>query len=261
MSNEPSGSNFIRDIIEADLAANTHGGDVITRFPPEPNGYMHIGHAKAICIDFGMAAAYGGRCHLRFDDTNPVAEDTEYVIGIKEDIQWLGFDWGEHLYFASDFFDEMVRLAEGLIEDRKAYVCDLSEEAFRAIRGSVTEAGQLSPGRNRSIEENLDLFRRMAAGEFEDGHCVLRAVGDMASPNMKMRDPPLYRIRNVAHHRTGDKWCIYPMYDYAHPLEDALEESPTRSAAWSSRTTASCTIGSLRTLRSRRARGSTSSHD
>ena len=223
MSNEPSGSNFIRDIIEADLAANTHGGDVITRFPPEPNGYMHIGHAKAICIDFGMAAAYGGRCHLRFDDTNPVAEDTEYVIGIKEDIQWLGFDWGEHLYFASDFFDEMVRLAEGLIEDRKAYVCDLSEEAFRAIRGSVTEAGQLSPGRNRSIEENLDLFRRMAAGEFEDGHCVLRAVGDMASPNMKMRDPPLYRIRNVAHHRTGDKWCIYPMYDYAHPLEDALE--------------------------------------
>ena len=223
MSNEPSGSNFIRDIIEADLAANTHGGDVITRFPPEPNGYMHIGHAKAICIDFGMAAAYGGRCHLRFDDTNPVAEDTEYVIGIKEDIQWLGFDWGEHLYFASDFFDEMVRLAEGLIQDRKAYVCDLSEEAFRAIRGSVTEAGQLSPGRSRSIEENLDLFRRMAAGEFEDGHCVLRAVGDMASPNMKMRDPPLYRIRNVAHHRTGDKWCIYPMYDYAHPLEDALE--------------------------------------
>ena len=176
MSNEPSGSNFIRDIIEADLAADTHGGDVITRFPPEPNGYMHIGHAKAICIDFGMAAAYGGRCHLRFDDTNPVAEDTEYVIGIKEDIQWLGFDWGEHLYFASDFFDEMVRLAEGLIQDRKAYVCDLSEEAFRAIRGTVTEAGQLSPGRSRSIEENLDLFRRMAAGEFEDGHCVLRAL-------------------------------------------------------------------------------------
>ena len=223
MSNEPSGSNFIRDIIEADLAANTHGGAVITRFPPEPNGYMHIGHAKAICIDFGMAAAYGGRCHLRFDDTNPVAEDTEYVIGIKEDIKWLGFDWGEHLYFASDFFDEMVRLAEGLIRDGKAYVCDLSEEDFRTIRGTVTEAGQPSPGRDRSIDENLDLFRRMAAGEFEDGHCVLRAVGDMASPNMKMRDPPLYRIRNVAHHRTGDKWCIYPMYDYAHPLEDALE--------------------------------------
>jgi glutaminyl-tRNA synthetase len=223
VSNEPSGSNFIRDIIEADLAANTHDGKVITRFPPEPNGYMHIGHAKAICIDFGMAAAYGGRCHLRFDDTNPVAEDTEYVIGIKEDIKWLGFDWGDHLYFASDFFDEMVRLAEGLIHDGKAYVCDLSEEAFRDIRGTVTEAGQSSPGRDRSVEENLTLFRRMAAGEFEDGHCVLRAVGDMASPNMKMRDPPLYRIRNVAHHRTGDKWCIYPMYDYAHPLEDALE--------------------------------------
>ena len=223
MSNEPSGSNFIRDIIEADIAANTHGGDVVTRFPPEPNGYMHIGHAKAICIDFGMAAAYGGRCHLRFDDTNPVAEDTEYVIGIKEDIKWLGFDWGEHLFFASDFFDDMVSLAQGLIRDGKAYVCDLSEDAFRAIRGTVTEAGQLSPGRQRTVEENLDLFSRMAAGEFEDGHCVLRAVGDMASPNMKMRDPPLYRIRNVAHHRTGDKWCIYPMYDYAHPLEDALE--------------------------------------
>ena len=223
MSTDSSSSNFIRDIIEADLANNTHGGAVITRFPPEPNGYMHIGHAKAICIDFGMAADYGGRCHLRFDDTNPVAEDNEYVIGIKEDIKWLGFDWGEHLYFASDFFDEMVRLAEGLIRDGKAYVCDLSEADFRAIRGSVTESGSNSPGRNRGIEENLDLFRRMAAGEFPDGHCVLRAVGDMASPNMKMRDPPLYRIRNVAHHRTGDKWCIYPMYDYAHPLEDALE--------------------------------------
>jgi len=221
--NANTGSNFIRDIIEADLQADTHGGRVVTRFPPEPNGYMHIGHAKAICIDFGMAASYGGRCHLRFDDTNPVAEDTEYVNGIKEDIQWLGFDWGEHLYFASDFFGEMVELAKGLITDQKAYVCDLSEEAFREIRGTVTEAGSSSPGRSRSVEENLDLFRRMAEGEFEDGHCVLRAVGDMASPNMKMRDPPLYRIRNVAHHRTGDAWCIYPMYDYAHPLEDALE--------------------------------------
>jgi len=218
-----TGSNFIRDIIEADLKANTHDGQVITRFPPEPNGYMHIGHAKAICIDFGMAADYGGRCHLRFDDTNPVAEDTEYVNGIKEDIQWLGFDWGDHLYFASDFFGEMVELARGLIREQKAYVCDLSEEAFREIRGTVTEAGSESPGRQRSIEENLDLFRRMAEGEYDDGHCVLRAVGDMTSPNMKMRDPPLYRIRNVEHHRTGDAWCIYPMYDYAHPLEDALE--------------------------------------
>ena len=222
--NADRGSNFIRDIIEADLKANTHDGRVVTRFPPEPNGYMHIGHAKAICIDFGMAAAYGGHCHLRFDDTNPVAEDTEYVNGIKEDIRWLGFDWGERLFFASDFFEEMVELAKGLIRDRKAYVCTHSEGEFRVIRGTVTEAGTESEGRKRSVEENLDLFARMAAGEFEDGHCVLRAVGDMASANMKMRDPPLYRIRNVAHHRTGDKWCIYPMYDYAHPLEDALED-------------------------------------
>jgi len=221
---EEHGSNFIRDIIEADLRANAHGGRVVTRFPPEPNGYMHIGHAKAICIDFGMAQQYGGHCHLRFDDTNPVAEDTEYVLGIQEDIRWLGFDWGEKIFFASDFFDRMYELAEGLIQDGKAYVCDLSESDFRAVRGTVTEAGGHSPGRNRSTEENLDLFRRMAAGEFPDGYAVLRAVGDMASPNMKMRDPPLYRIRNVEHHRTGDKWCIYPMYDYAHPLEDALED-------------------------------------
>jgi glutaminyl-tRNA synthetase len=217
-------SNFIRDVIEADLTAGTHGGRVVTRFPPEPNGYMHIGHAKAICIDFGMAAAYGGHCHLRFDDTNPVAEDTEYVDGIKEDIRWLGFDWGERLFFASDFFGQMVELAKGLIRDEKAYVCTLSEAEFREVRGTVTTHGTQSPGRQRSIEENLDLFARMATGEFEDGHCVLRAVGDMASANMKMRDPPLYRIRNVPHHRTGDAWCIYPMYDYAHPLEDALED-------------------------------------
>jgi glutaminyl-tRNA synthetase len=226
VSTDPTdrGSNFICDIIEADLAANTHGGRVVTRFPPEPNGYMHIGHAKAICIDFGMAAAYGGHCHLRFDDTNPVAEDAEYVNGIKEDIHWLGFDWGDRLFFASDFFGEMVELARGLIRDRKAYVCTLSESAFREIRGTVTTAGTESPGRQRSVEENLDLFARMAAGEFEDGHCVLRAVGDMSHANMKLRDPPLYRIRNVAHHRTGDAWCIYPMYDFAHPLEDALED-------------------------------------
>ena len=218
------GSNFIRDIIEADLNAGTHGGRVVTRFPPEPNGYMHIGHAKAICIDFGMAERYGGQCHLRFDDTNPVAEDTEYVLGIQEDIRWLGFDWGDRMFFASDFFPQMYELAEGLIRDRKAYVCDLSEEKFRELRGTVTSPGGHSPGRSRSVEENLDLFRRMAQGEFPDGHAVLRAVGDMANPNMKMRDPPLYRIRNVHHHRTGDAWCIYPMYDYAHPLEDALED-------------------------------------
>ena len=219
------GSNFIRDIIEADLNAGTHGGRVVTRFPPEPNGYMHIGHAKAICIDFGMAERYGGQCHLRFDDTNPVAEDTEYVLGIQEDIRWLGFDWGDRMFFASDFFPQMYELAEGLIRDRKAYVCDLSEEQFRELRGTVTSPGGHSPGRSRSVEENLDLFRRMAQGEFPDGHAVLRAVGDMANPNMKMRDPPLYRIRNVHHHRTGDAWCIYPMYDYAHPLEDALEDA------------------------------------
>jgi len=218
------GSNFIRDIIESDLRNQTHDGRVVTRFPPEPNGYMHIGHAKAICIDFGMAARYGGRCHLRFDDTNPVAEDTEYVLGIQEDIRWLGFDWGDHMFFASDFFQQMYDLAEGLIRDGKAYVCDLSEEEFRTIRGTVTTPGGRSPGRDRSTDENLNLFRKMAAGDFPDGHAVLRAVGDMGSANMKMRDPPLYRIRNVEHHRTGDKWCIYPMYDYAHPLEDALED-------------------------------------
>ncbi len=217
-------SNFIADIIKADIAADTHGGRVVTRFPPEPNGYMHIGHAKAICIDFGMAAAFGGHCHLRFDDTNPVAEDTEFVDGIKEDIRWLGFDWGERLFFASDFFDKMVELAKGLIRQKKAYVCHETEESFRLIRGTVTTHGTESPGRSRSVEENLRLFERMANGDFEDGTCVLRAMGNMASPNMKMRDPPLYRIRNVVHHRTGDKWCIYPMYDFAHPLEDALED-------------------------------------
>ncbi len=220
---EDRGSNFIREIIEADIETGTHNGRVATRFPPEPNGYLHIGHAKAICIDFGMAQDYDGTCNLRFDDTNPTAEDTEYVEGIKEDVQWLGFTWGDNLYFASDFFSEMYELAEGLIRDRKAYVCFLTEDEFRAIRGTVTEAGTESEGRKRSVEENLDLFRRMKAGEFDDGHCVLRAVGDMTSSNMKMRDPPLYRIRKAHHHRTGNEWCIYPMYDYAHPLEDALE--------------------------------------
>jgi glutaminyl-tRNA synthetase len=186
-------SNFVRDIIEADLAANVHGGRVVTRFPPEPNGYLHIGHAKAICIDFGMAADYHGHCHLRFDDTNPTAEDTEYVDGIQADVRWLGFEWGDRLFFASDFFPQMYALAQGLIRDGKAYICDLSEDEFRSIRGTVTEPGSESPGRNRSVEENLDYFRRMKAGEFEDGHCVLRAVGDMANNNMKMRDPPQNR--------------------------------------------------------------------
>ncbi|MGB0640332.1 MAG: glutamine--tRNA ligase/YqeY domain fusion protein, partial [Myxococcota bacterium] len=225
MSNpqKPRSSNFIRDIISADIAAGANDGRVATRFPPEPNGYLHIGHAKAICIDFGMAQEFGGQCHLRFDDTNPAKEDTEYVDGIKRDVRWLGFDWKDNLFFASDFFQQMYDLAEGLIRDGKAYVCMHSEEGFRELRGSVTEHGTDSPGRLRSVEENLDLFRRMKAGDFEDGHCVLRARGDMTSPNMKMRDPPLYRIRKQTHHRTGDDWCIYPMYDYAHPLEDALE--------------------------------------
>lgn len=225
MSNpqKPQGSNFIRDIIAADIAAGANDGRVATRFPPEPNGYLHIGHAKAICIDFGMAQEFGGQCHLRFDDTNPAKEDTEYVDGIKRDVRWLGFDWKENLFFASDFFANMYELAEGLIHDGKAYVCTLSEDEFRELRGSVTEHGTPSPGRLRSVEENLDLFRKMKAGAFEDGHCVLRARADMTSPNMKMRDPPLYRIRKQTHHRTGDDWCIYPMYDYAHPLEDALE--------------------------------------
>ena len=221
---EERGSNFVREIIEADNAAGTYGGRVVTRFPPEPNGYLHIGHAKAICIDFGMAADYGGQCNLRFDDTNPAAEDTEYVEGIKADVQWLGYDWGDRLFFASDFFQQMYDLAERLITDGKAYVCTHTEDEFRIIRGTVTEPGSQSLGRQRSVEENLDLFRRMKAGEFENGHCVLRAKGDMASNNMKMRDPPLYRIRKDHHHRTGDAWCIYPMYDYAHPLEDALED-------------------------------------
>jgi glutaminyl-tRNA synthetase len=220
---KPRSSNFIRDIISADLAAGANDDRVATRFPPEPNGYLHIGHAKAICINFGMAQEFDGQCHLRFDDTNPAKEDTEYVDGIKRDVRWLGFDWKESLFFASDFFDQMYTLAEGLIRDGKAYVCLLSDDAFRELRGSVTEHGKDSPGRLFSVEENLDLFQRMKAGEFEDGHCVLRARADMTSPNMKMRDPPLYRIRKQTHHRTGDDWCIYPMYDYAHPLEDAIE--------------------------------------
>jgi glutaminyl-tRNA synthetase len=224
MSDE-RGSNFIKDIIRADNAAGTFDGRVVTRFPPEPNGYLHIGHAKAICVNFGLATEFGGVCHLRFDDTNPVTEDTEFVEAIKDDLRWLGFDWGDKLFFASDFFQEMYDLAEGLIRDGHAYICMHSEEAFRTeLRGTVTEKGKESPGRLRSVEGNLDLFRCMKAGEFEDGHCVLRARLDMGSPNMKMRDPALYRIKKATHHRTGDDWCIYPMYDYAHPLEDALED-------------------------------------
>ncbi len=214
--------NFIQDIINEDLKSGRFDR-VHTRFPPEPNGYLHIGHAKAICIDFGIAAANNGLCNLRFDDTNPTKEDTEYVNSIIEDIKWLGFDWGDRLYYASDYFEQLYEYAEQLIKMGKAYVCDLSPEEIKEYRGTLTEPGKESPYRNRSVEENLDLFRRMRAGEFPDGSRVLRAKIDMASPNLNMRDPVIYRIMRATHHRTGDKWCIYPMYDFAHPLSDSIE--------------------------------------
>ncbi len=222
-TNPSPAPNFLRQIIEQDLETGKYGGQVVTRFPPEPNGYLHIGHAKSICLNFGLAADYGGRCHLRFDDTNPDTEELEYVENIQNDVRWLGFDWGEHLYFASDYFQQMYDYAEGLIRAGKAYVDSSSDEEIRAHRGSLTEPGTESPYRGRSVEENLDLFRRMRAGEFPDGAHVLRAKGDMSAANMKMRDPLLYRIRHASHYRSGDAWCIYPMYDYAHCLEDAFE--------------------------------------
>ncbi len=217
------GANFIRAIIEEDLKNNRFGGRVHTRFPPEPNGYLHIGHAKAICLNFGLAEEFGGTCNLRFDDTNPTKEEEEYVQSIIEDVRWLGFDWGDRLYFASDYFEQMYQWAEQLIKAGKAYVCDLSPEQIREYRGTLTEPGRNSPYRDRSVEENLDLFRRMRAGEFPDGARVLRAKIDMASPNLNMRDPVMYRILHARHHRTGDKWCIYPTYDWAHGLEDSIE--------------------------------------
>jgi glutaminyl-tRNA synthetase len=220
-SNKPS--HFIRDIIEEHNRTGRFGGRVITRFPPEPNGYLHIGHAKAICIDFGLAQEYGGRCHLRFDDTNPTKEEQEYVDSIMEDVRWLGFDWGEHLYFASDYFEQLYDYAVQLIKAGKAYVDDLSAEETREHRGTLTEGGKESPHRRRSVEENLDLFARMRAGEFPDGSKTLRAKIDMASPNINLRDPVMYRIRKAEHHRTGDKWCIYPMYDWAHGQSDSIE--------------------------------------
>lgn len=215
--------NFLKQIIEKDIKENTHQGQVITRFPPEPNGYLHLGHAKAICLNFGLAADYNGRCHLRFDDTNPETEETEYVNSIQNDIKWLGFDWKNHKYYASDYFQQLYDWAVELIKANKAYVCSLNEEDLRKYRGDFNHAGKDSPYRNRSVEENLDLFARMKKGEFSEGQHVLRAKIDMNSPNMNMRDPLLYRIRKIHHHRTGDEWCIYPMYDYAHPLSDAVE--------------------------------------
>ena len=219
-----SSSDFIRDIVTDDLRTNKYGGRIATRFPPEPNGYLHIGHAKSICLNFGIAAEHeGGQCNLRFDDTNPTKEDVEYVESIKSDVRWLGFDWDDRLYYASDYFEQLYDYAVQLIRDGKAYVDSLSADEIREHRGTLTEAGKDSPYRDRSVEENLDLFERMREGEFEDGAHVLRAKIDMASPNMNMRDPTTYRIRRVPHHRTGDKWCIYPMYDFAHGFSDSIE--------------------------------------
>ncbi|MFN8470339.1 MAG: glutamine--tRNA ligase/YqeY domain fusion protein [Caldilineaceae bacterium] len=215
--------DFLREIVARDTENGRYAGRVVTRFPPEPNGYLHIGHAKSICLNFGIAQDFGGVCNLRFDDTNPETEDPEYVQSIQNDIRWLGFDWEDRLYFASDYFEQFYQFAVQLIKDGKAYVDSLNEEGIRQYRGTITEPGRPSPYRSRSVAENLDLFARMRAGEFPDGAHVLRAKGDLAAANMKMRDPLLYRIRHAAHHRTGDEWCIYPMYDYAHPLEDAIE--------------------------------------
>lgn len=221
MSFERENSNFIRNIVIDDLESGKHKS-IITRFPPEPNGYLHIGHAKSICLNFGLAKEFEGRVNLRFDDTNPVKEDVEYVESIKEDVKWLGFEWDE-LHFASDYFEEMYKRAILLINKGLAYVDDLTADQIREYRGTLTEPGKESPYRNRSVEENLDLFKRMTAGEFKDGEKVLRAKIDMASPNINFRDPVIYRISHNAHHNTGDKWCVYPMYAYAHPLEDAIE--------------------------------------
>ncbi|HKC43511.1 MAG TPA: glutamine--tRNA ligase, partial [Burkholderiales bacterium] len=216
-------SNFIRDIILEHNASRRFGGKVITRFPPEPNGYLHIGHAQAISIDFGMAREFGGSCHLRFDDTNPTKESQEYVDSIIDTVRWLGYDWGKYLYYASDYFEQLYEWAVQLIKAGKAYVDDLTPEQMSEYRGTLTEPGRESPYRNRSVEENLDLFARMRAGEFDEGTKTLRAKIDMGSGNINLRDPVMYRIRKATHHRTGDAWCIYPMYDWAHGQSDSIE--------------------------------------
>jgi glutaminyl-tRNA synthetase len=221
-ASETPALDFIRTIVTGDLASGRDKGRVATRFPPEPNGYLHIGHAKSICLNFGVAQEFGGTCNLRFDDTNPTTEEVEYVEGIQADVRWLGFDWS-NLHFASDYFEQLYEYAEYLVKEGKAYVDSLTPDEIRSHRGTLTEPGRESPYRTRSVEENLDMFRRMRAGEFEDGAHVLRAKIDMGSPNINMRDPVLYRIRRAHHHRTGDAWCIYPMYDFAHPPSDALE--------------------------------------
>ena len=219
----PASTDFIREIVADDLRAGKHGGRVHTRFPPEPNGYLHIGHAKAICLNFGVAAEFGGLCNLRYDDTNPTKEDVEYVESIEQDVRWLGFDWGTREFYASDYFEALYQYAEQLIRDGKAYVDSLTADEIREHRGTLTEAGRNSPHRERPVAESLNLFRRMRAGEFPDSVHVLRARIDMASPNINMRDPTLYRVRHATHHRTGDTWCVYPTYDYAHPISDAIE--------------------------------------
>ncbi len=220
---DSASKDFIRAIVEDDLRTGKYGGRVVTRFPPEPNGYLHIGHAKSICLNFGIARQYGGVCHLRYDDTNPAKEDVEYIDSIKEDVRWLGFDWGEHEYYASDYFEQLYEYALQLVQEGKAYVDDLSADEIREYRGTLTKPGRESPFRNRSVAENMDLFKRMHAGDFEDGSRVLRAKIDMASPNLNLRDPTMYRIKRVSHHRTGEKWCIYPMYDFTHCLSDSIE--------------------------------------
>jgi len=216
--------DFIRQIVAEDIKKNKWGGRVVTRFPPEPNGYLHIGHAKSICLNFGIAAEFNGLCNLRFDDTNPIKEEQEYINSITEDVRWLGFDWQDRLYFGSDYFEQMYEYAVQLIKAGKAYVCDLDPDQIREYRGTLTGPGKNSPYRSRSVEENIDLFERMRAGEFQAGSRVLRAKIDMASPNLNLRDPVMYRIMNAEHHRTGDKWCIYPTYDWAHGLEDSIEQ-------------------------------------
>jgi glutaminyl-tRNA synthetase len=224
MAEDTGPSNFIREIVAADRAAGKHGGRVVTRFPPEPNGYLHIGHAKSICLNFGLAQDHpGGICHLRFDDTNPTTEDPEYVDSIQDDVRWLGFDWKDKLFFASDYFEQLYAYAQDLIRKGMAYVDSLTADEMRGYRGTLTEPGKNSPYRDRSVEESLELFRRMREGDFPDGAHVLRAKIDMASPNINLRDPVLYRIRHASHYRTGNRWCIYPAYDFAHPLSDAIE--------------------------------------
>ncbi len=236
--------HFIYQIIEADLASGKHER-IHTRFPPEPNGYLHIGHAKSIVLNFGLAQEFRGLCNLRFDDTNPHKENREYVEAIQRDVRWLGYDWGDRLYFASDYFEQLYGFAVELIQKGLAYVCDLSPEEIRAYRGTLTEPGKNSPYRNRSPEENLRLFQQMRAGAFPDGSRTLRAKIDMASPNMNLRDPVLYRIKHgVVHHQTGTEWCLYPMYDFTHPLSDALEGITHSLCTWNSRTIAPSTIGS-----------------